>query len=112
MFVLYHRDLNLQPAVVNVLVDYVLKKNNNKLNKDFVEAIASQWKRCKIETVQEAMELAKKENSKYNKKIESTKTKTSSKKDEVPEWFNKEITKEEMSAEDKANIDELFSRFE
>ena len=105
-------DLNLQPAVVNVLVDYVLKKNNNKLNKDFVEAIASQWKRCKIETVQEAMELAKKENSKYNKKIESTKTKTSSKKDEVPEWFNKEITKEEMSAEDKANIDELFSRFE
>ncbi len=105
-------DLNLQPAVVNVLVDYVLKKNNNKLNKDFVEAIASQWKRCKIETVQEAMELAKKENSKYNKKIESAKPKTSSKKDEVPEWFNKEITKEEMSAEDKANIDELFSRFE
>ena len=48
-----------------------------------------------------------------NKKIETTKaTKKSTTDDKVPVWFNQEITKEEMSAEDKANIDELFSRFE
>ncbi len=104
-------DLNLQPAVVNVLIDYVLKKNNNKLNQAFVETIAGQWKRCNVETVAEAMELAKKENNKYNKKIETKKTKDSSKKDEVPVWFNQEIKKEEMTAEDQAEMDELFSRF-
>ena len=61
-------DVGLQPAVVNVLVDYVLKKNNNKLTQAFVETIASQWKRCNIETASEAIELARKENSKINKK--------------------------------------------
>mgnify|MGYP003295802499 FL=1 len=105
-------DLELQPAVVNVLIDYVLKKNNNKLSQAFVETIAGQWKRCKVETVMEAMELAKKENTKYNKKIDNKKTKNnSSSKDEVPIWFDKEIKKETMSEEDQAEMDELFSRF-
>ena len=105
-------DLELQPAVVNVLIDYVLKKNNNKLSQAFIETIAGQWKRCKVETVMEAMELAKKENTKYNKKIDNKKPKnTSSQKDEVPIWFDKEIKKETMSAEDQAEMDELFSRF-
>ena len=104
-------DLELKPAVVNVLVDYVLKKNNNKLSQAFVETIAGQWKRCNIETASEAMELAKKENTKYNKKIEPKKTKNNSSKDDVPIWFDKEIKKETMSAEDQAEMDELFSRF-
>ena len=30
----------------------------------------------------------------------------------VPEWFNKEQKKETMSAEDQAEMDELFKRFE
>ena len=58
------------------------------------------------------MELAKKENNNYNKKIDNKKTKSnSSTKDEVPIWFDKEIKKENMSAEDQAEMDELFSRF-
>lgn len=104
-------DLNLQPAVVNVLIDYVLKKNNNKLNQAFVETIAGQWKRCNVETASEAMELAKKENSKYNKKIETKKTKTSFKTDEVPVWFNQEIEKEEMSQEELDEMEALLSEF-
>ena len=60
-------DVKLQPAVVNVLVDYVLKKNNNKLNQAFVETIAGQWKRNGVETAKEAMELAIQENKKINK---------------------------------------------
>ena len=104
-------DLNLQPAVVNVLIDYVLKKNNNKLNQSFVETIAGQWKRCGIETAQEAMELAKKENTKYNKKIDNKKTKTTSNKDEVPVWFNQEIEKEEMTQEELAEMEALLSEF-
>ena len=104
-------DMELKPAVVNVLIDYVLKKNNNKLNQSFIETIASQWKRCKVETATEAMELAKKENSKYNKKIESTKqTKISSQNDKVPVWFNQEITKEEMSADELEELENSLYR--
>ena len=36
-------DLKLQPGVVNVLIDYVLKTNDNKLNRNLVETIAGQW---------------------------------------------------------------------
>lgn len=105
-------DLNLQPAVVNVLIDYVLKKNNNKLNQAFVETIAGQWKRCNVETAAEAMELAKKENNKYNKKIETKKTNQVSKSnDKVPIWFDQDIKKEEMTGEELAEMEELLKEF-
>ena len=54
-------DMNLNPGVVNVLVDYVLKINNNKLTRSFVESIAGQWAKSKIETVESAMSFAEKE---------------------------------------------------
>ena len=47
-------DLNLKPAVVNVLIDYVLKKNDSKLSKNFIETIAGQWKRLNIETAEDS----------------------------------------------------------
>ena len=102
-------DLDLQPAVVNVLIDYVLKKNNNKINQAFVETIAGQWKRCNVETAREAMELAKKENNKYNKKLT---TKTNKKADNVePVWFNQDISKEEISAEEQEELENLLKDF-
>ena len=102
-------DLNLQPAVVNVLIDYVLKKNNNKLNQAFIETIAGQWKRCNVETAKEAMELAKKENNKYNKKME---TKTSKKiENKEPVWFNEDIEKEAISADEQKELEELLKDF-
>ena len=104
-------DMELKPAVVNVLIDYVLKKNNNKLNQAFIETIASQWKRCKIETAVEAMEQAKKENNKYNKKLDSKKPTKANAKDEVPVWFNQEIKKEEMSEDELAELEKQLNEF-
>lgn len=103
-------DLQLQPAVVNVLIDYVLKKNNNKLNQAFVETIAGQWKRCGVETAQEAINLAKKENNKYNKKLETKNNKIKDKNIE-PVWLNQEITKEEMSPEELKELEEMFKEY-
>ena len=59
-------DFKLKPGVVNVLVDYVLKTNENKLNRSLVETIAGQWSRNKIETVEEAMEFSLEEYDKRN----------------------------------------------
>lgn len=102
-------DVKLQPAVVNVLVDYVLKKNNNKLNQAFVETIAGQWKRNGVETAKEAMELAIQENKKINKKIETKTNKKVSPK--TPVWFNETIEKEEISEEERKELTELLKEF-
>lgn len=83
-------DLNLKPGVVNALIDYVLKINNNKLNKAYVEKIASQWVRSNINTVADAIEIAKKENKR--------KTKPQVKK--LPSWLDKEIKSDLMSEEE------------
>ena len=100
-------DLELKPAVVNVLVDYVLRKNNNKLTTSFVETIAGQWKRAGVETAKDAMELAEKEHKKYNKQL----GKTTIKKPEEPVWFNEKLEKEEITEDEKAELAELLKEF-
>ena len=102
-------DVGLKPAVVNVLVDYVLKKNNNKLNQAFIETIAGQWKRSGVETASEAMQLAEKEHKKYNKKITATTNKKVNEKE--PFWFGEVIEKEQISEEDEQELKELLKDF-
>lgn len=100
-------DLELSPAVINVLIDYVLNVNNNKLNKNLIETIASQWKRLNIETAEDAMTQALKESKKKNPKI-----KYYSKKDSVlPEWFDKKIEKEEITIEEENEMENLLKDF-
>jgi replication initiation and membrane attachment protein len=99
-------DMNLKPGVVNVLLDYVLKINNNKLIKKFVELIAEQWSRSKIETVEDAMEFAKKEYKKSKKVTSNTKII-----EEKPEWFNKEIKEEKASIKEIDEINELLKKY-
>ncbi len=102
-------DLELKPAVVNVLIDYVLRRNNNKLNQAFIETIAGQWKRLNIQTAVEAMSVAEKEHKKYSKKASKV---TSSKiSEKEPVWFNENITKEEISNEEKAELEDLLKEF-
>lgn len=97
-------DLKLNPAVVNVLIDYTLKTNNNKLVKAYIETIAGQWKRCGVETASEAMEIAEKEHKKKYKK------ETTKKKEVIPSWFNENIESqkdEESNLEFKSFIEEF-----
>lgn len=46
--------LGLKPAVVNVLIEYVLGKNDNRLSKRYCEAIGASWARKKIITAMDA----------------------------------------------------------
>lgn len=99
-------DIGLKPGVVNVLIDYVLRINDNKLTKNFVEAIASQWKRSNIETVEQAMEISKQE---FKKKDLYKKEAVSKKEEAKPEWFDKNIEiKEDL--ERQKRIEEMLNR--
>ena len=97
-------DMNLNPGVVNVLVDFTLKINNNKLTKSYIEKIASQWAKSKIETVEDAMNIASTEyktRSNYTKKVSSKETK--------PEWFDKEFREESVTQDELKEIEDILS---
>lgn len=101
-------DYSLKAGVVNVLIDYVLKTNNNKLSRNLVETVAGQWQRLKIETVEDAMSLAEKEHKKYNKVKDK---KVSVQEEKIPEWFDKKIEKKEVNIINKSKIDELLKEY-
>lgn len=104
-------DYKLKPGVVNVLLDYTLKVNNNKLTKSFVETIAGQWKRLKIETVEEAMALCEKEHKKYRKTNIRQTTTIKEKQEKIPEWFDKNIEKKIADNQSREEIDNLLKEF-
>ena len=105
-------DQKLNPGVVNVLISYVLKINNEQLKKSYVETIAGQWKRLNIETVEEAMKITEKEHKKI-KKMVSPKEKSHPKKvidKDVPVWFNKEQNILETTEEEVEELDKILAR--
>ena len=83
-----------------VLLDYVMKVNNKKLNKELIETIAGQWKRLNIETVKEAMDICRREHNKVKKSVPITK-KVKTDNSELPKWFDQKIDS------NKENLDEL-----
>lgn len=99
-------DLEMPPAVVNVLLDYVLRKNNNRLSRAYIETIAGQWKRAGLKNANEAMDFAEKENQKLSKKFTDKVQNTNE-----PVWFNKDNQKAELTEEEKAEMENLFKEF-
>ncbi len=100
-------DQKLNPGVINVLIDYALKVNNMKLNKEFIETIAGQWKRLNIETVKEAMNICKKE---HKKMVKDPKVKEIKKLDvnNTPLWFDK---KQEIKVDNNSEIEDILKDF-
>ncbi len=93
-------ELGLKPGVVNVIIDYVLKESDNKLVKSYVEMVALQFARSKIETVEDAMKLAEKEHKNKRKK-----------KDVKVKWLDKNITEKEASQSEIQEMEALLSKY-
>jgi replication initiation and membrane attachment protein len=101
-------DLELTPAVVNVLIDYVLKRNNNRLIEGYIETIGAQWKRAGLKTAKDAMEFAEKE---YKKSMNKNTTEKKNVKVETPIWFDKKITDENLNEEEEKELKDLLKEF-
>ena len=99
---------DLPAGVINVLVDYVLKVNDNKLTRNYIEQIASTFKRKNIKTVLDAMnELRKK-----NRKTEGvSKTSVTKQKVNVPSWVNADIESNDLSEEEIKDLEEDLKEF-
>lgn len=90
-------EMKFQPAIVNVLIYFVLRTNSNKLTKAYIETIAGQWKRENINTVPKAMAFAKKEFQSRKKH-----------KEKIPSWVDKNITSEIASKEEQEQISKML----
>ena len=101
----------LKPGVTNVLIDYILKTNNNKLTRSLAETIAGQWQRLNIETVDEAMRVAEKEHKKYRKTKAITSNSKIIKEEKIPEWFNKKIEKQHASQNGIEEMKDLLKEY-
>jgi replication initiation and membrane attachment protein len=93
--IMFHQQLT--PAVVNVLIHVVLIKTDMKLTKGYAEKIASHWARKGIKTVEEAMDVALKEQRQYiewasGKKSKKTNDKKVVRTELLPDWFNADET--------------------
>ncbi len=97
-------EYKLPTGIVNVLIEYVMLSNDYKLPKKLIEKIAGHWKRLKINTVEEALEVAKKEHQLYKEwtvpnstKSSTKKTKgktfTKDKKEKIPDYILKQDEK-------------------
>jgi replication initiation and membrane attachment protein len=106
----------LLPGVVNVLIQYVLLKTDMKLTKAYVDKIASHWARKKVQTVSEAMDLAKKEHRQYLDWAEGKQTNTQTGKsnarkkairtESLPEWFDKNEEHTNQKSSDNKEMEE------
>jgi len=101
-------DYGLKPGVINVLVDFVLKTNDNKLNRNFIETIAGQWSRKKIETVEEAMDCARKT---YKNREKNQSIKKELKNNDIPTWFNKNIDMSEATQDEQKEVEDFLKEF-
>lgn len=105
-------DFNLPSGVLNVLIDYALRVNDGKLVTNYLDSIATTWVRKGLKTVPEAMEFAEKSYKKTFKK-DSKSISNFSKETKLPVWIESynDITKEEVSKEELAELEELFKEF-
>ncbi|WP_428912642.1 replication initiation and membrane attachment family protein [Niallia sp. Krafla_26] len=102
----------LNPGVLNVLIDNVMRKTDMKLTKSYVEKIASHWARKNIKTVKEAMDLAKKEHRQYLEWAEGKKnpkqgnsTKKPIRTEILPDWFDDDGKRTDKKEPAKADGD-------
>lgn len=94
-------------GVINVIVDYVLHKNNNILSRNYCEKIAASLAREGVENSIDAMNYLNSLNSESKKKKESYKDKNY---DVENEGEKKTSGEEDDISQDE--IDEIFSKFD
>ena len=62
--------MHFPPDVINIMIEYILKRSQNRLVKQFVDMVAGEWARDGVKTREDALKETKKKNMKFAKKSE------------------------------------------
>lgn len=90
--------LNLKHEVINVLIEYVLDINQNKLPKNYVEKIAGEWVRENIDSKEKAIKKTKQTSFSQPKTLV------------LPEYYSNEIVEDCNLDIDDEKVQELKDR--
>ncbi|HCY06940.1 MAG TPA: hypothetical protein DHS57_06710 [Erysipelotrichaceae bacterium] len=90
--------LNLKHEVINVLIEYVLDINQNKLPKNYVEKIAGEWVRENIDSKEKAIKKTKQTSFSQPKTLV------------LPEYYSNEIVEDSDLDIDDEKVQELKDR--
>lgn len=90
--------LNLKHEVINVLIEYVLDINQNKLPKNYVEKIAGEWVRENIDSKEKAIKKTKQTSFSQPKTLV------------LPEYYSNEIVEDSNLDIDDEKVQELKDR--
>jgi len=104
----------IKPAVMNVLVHYVLTQSNKKLSRSYLEAIASHWARLSLKTAKEAMDFVQAEIERARKGRKGRQTKRKRQQEVIPEWFKEQKEERKQSAKkqrESLDKDEILALF-
>ena len=101
-------DQGLSPGVINVLVDYAIRINDGKLNKNYLDTIASSWNRKGVKTVPQAMDAVTRGHKKVVKEI----VPKAKKEITIPSWMDKNNSSDEMSSEELEALEKEMEIFE
>ncbi|NLC94296.1 MAG: hypothetical protein GX676_01235 [Bacilli bacterium] len=103
-----YTEYKLPAEVINVLIDFVRKRNDGRLPREYAKLVASTWVYNKITTAEAALEMVEKINTleqEYEKRGEVPPTYRSRRVKrvvEVPEWMKDQDSQE---TEDKEQVD-------
>ena len=92
--------------VVNVLLQYVLLRNNGKITNGFAERIASHWAHKNIKNAREAINISRREHDQYMKWLKESKEKKMNghrpvtRVEKVPKWMKKEDANKQKKTKD------------
>ena len=101
----------LPPGVINVLIDYAIRVNDGKLNQNYLEAIASTWKRKGIKTVPEAIDILRNNHKKKTTTTTTSKVASRIKEVEAPGWIYQENKDEVMTEEELRELEKDMEVF-
>ena len=89
----------MKPDVVNVLLEYVLRKTDQRLSKAYVEKIAGVWIRLQLDTYEKALQYIEKEEQKAGGYVSKNK--------KLPDWV---IEDEKPSAKEEVFDEEEYRK--
>lgn len=98
-------EMKLPPIVVNVLIEHILNTKDNRLDRSYVEKIASVWVRNQVDTFDKAVNACSEEKTVVTKKKVSSKTTR-----QIPQWYNEKEESFEKASD--AEVEALLKQLE
>lgn len=105
----------LPKGVMNVAIHYCMLQSNMQLSRAYLEKIASHWSRLNIQTVREALEIAKAgPQSQGKKKTYNNRYNRTTQKEVIPDWYKKQKAegKSEKQADNPEAHEEILKMLE